>query len=185
MAIPLLPYLDPAPTSVPMVDPQTGLITPTWNIWLTNLQRTIFGVWKDQVYDAADFTTASALSTWNVGSNDINQLRIWQMGPITVVAFGIVNTTVSADIDILRIRLPTLREPTNASFGVFQMPCLIRPDVGVPLERGTMYVQNVVGNSTPVRIGIERDGGVNFLAASAGISVYGVLPFECQSVVTP
>lgn len=185
MAIPLLPFLDLAPYEVPFVDPKTGMMTDAWRRYHINLERVIFGVWRHQTYDAADFTTRSALISWNVAGAQVSYIDIFQMGTYAVVFFGIFGSTVSADIDILRIRIPTLRVASDNALSTFQNTIVVK-DSPNPTQLGVAYVVNVSATpSDPVYINIERIPGADFHVVSAAINVQGCVIFECQSVVVP
>jgi hypothetical protein len=183
MPIPLLPYLDEAPYQMPFVDPRSGMLTDAWQRWLINMQRVIFGTWTDVPFSAANFTTFSALIDWDVIESGVAQLIVWQMGPIAIVAFQINTSTVSSDIDGLRISIPTLRAIADPGDTVYPNVCIVH-ETGSATEPGNVYMDNV-GAATPVRINIEKFTGADYLAASANIRVAGVVIFQCQSIVVP
>lgn len=183
MAIPLLPFLDPAPYQIPFTDPKTGMMSDPWQRYHINLERVIFGVWTDQVFDAANFTTRSGLITWNVIAANVKQLKIFQMGSFAAVTAFIDGTTVSADIDILRIKLPTLLMVAIPGVTLFETVCRVKV-APAATELGTCYIENIAGQTTAY-INIERASGADFLAASANIQVNLQLVFQVQSVVVP
>lgn len=185
MAIPLLPFLDPAPYQIPLVDVKTGMMSDAWQRYHINLERVIFGIWREQSYDAADFTTQAPGISWNVAGANLAQLTIFQMGPIAAVFFFVSGSTVSADIDILKIRIPTLRAASSPILDAFQNTIVINQNPAAT-ELGEAYVVNVsAAVNAPVQINIEKASGTDFLAASPAIRVQGCAVFQCQSVVTP
>jgi hypothetical protein len=179
----LLPFLDPAPMQIAFVDPKTGLMTDAWRRYFVNLERVIFGEWKDQAYDAANFTTRSALIAWNVIAANVSQLAIFQMGPFAVACISLTGTTVSSDIDILRIKIPTLLMVPTAGVSLFQAICRVKV-VPAATEQGTVYTDNIAGD-TSCTIQVERASGADFPAASANIQIDLQVIFHVQSVVIP
>lgn len=180
MAIPLLPFLDPAPYQAPLVDPKTGQMTDAWRRWHINLERTISGQWADVPYSASNYTTNDAGITWSVSIVQQVQLTYFQMGPYAVVSFYLNGGTVSADVPTLEITIPTLQVTASANY--YPSACLVK-DGAAATELGLAYV---IGTTTSQAIiAIQKATNLNFLLASASIQCYGHVVFRCQSYVTP
>lgn len=187
MAIPLLPFLDPAPYQIPLVDPKTGMMTEAWQRYHINLERVIFGSWTEVPYAAANFRTDNAGITWNVAAGQVTELSYWQMGNIAVVFYTIVGTTVSADVGQLWIQIPTLRQRANSATKTKAVPAIVNVQIPGPLlptEMGQAATLNPPAEQ-PLVVRLIRNDGVVWPVAANSISVIGMVICEVLSVVTP
>ncbi len=178
-----LPFLEPPPTQTPLVDPSTGMLTANWTPWFLKLYTYVFGVWRDVVFDAANFTTNIPAITWTVAAANVRRLQTFQMGEFAVVIIEIISSAVSADVDTLYVRIPTLKlKNTGASIASALVPFLYTAG-GATLIVGVADVNNEPGTSN-CRIELMQLAGTDFLAADDH-AVFVVLTFPCQSVTTP
>jgi hypothetical protein len=179
----LLPFLDPAPYQIPFVDPKTGMMTDAWQRYHINTERVIFGVWTPVPFDATLYTT-SGVATWNVIEANQLQLVVWQMGPVALVSFFISGFTVSADVPVLRLIIPTLRVALDTANDTYANKFLVLRPAGVR-EDGVVSVNHSSGAAdAPVMLSFRRVPTADWLTADASIGIWGQVMFKCQSGCT-
>lgn len=121
------------------------------------------GAWTDIAHAGGNFTGSGTI-TWTVAAGDQTTLAYTRIGTSLIIAFEIVNTTVSGTGSELRIALPLSLTAAKAVLTA----CYI-------IDNGTRTTGWCGVGSGSSYISINRTDNANFAASTDATSVYGTI----------